>query len=81
MAITQNLILDTDLCTNCRACEMACHFHHQGTFGVAAASIRIDFNSDTGDLRIQIDSNCDNCEQETGPMCVHFCEPGAIRIG
>ena len=72
-----NLI--TELCTACRACELACHYHHQATFGTSASSIRVDFDGDTGAIQIQIDLSCDGCRQEPEPLCVHACEPGAIQ--
>ena len=81
ITMTQKLELNLDLCTACRACELACHYHHQGTFGTAASSIRVDFDGDQGTIRIQIDSSCDHCSQEAEPLCFQACKPGAIRLG
>jgi Fe-S-cluster-containing dehydrogenase component len=77
----QKLVLKTELCTACRACELACHYHHQKTFGTIASSIRVDFNGDTGTVRIQIDSSCDDCLLEASPLCFQACKPGAIQLG
>jgi Fe-S-cluster-containing hydrogenase component 2 len=79
MSIPRTLSVEAGLCTACRACEMACHYHHLGTFGAEAASILIDFNADSGEVRIQFDSSCDDCSQESGPQCARYCGPGAIR--
>ena len=81
MEMTNGLVVNTDLCTACRACELACHYHHRGTFGVSSTSIRIDFDGDRGALRIQFDSSCDGCANEPAPQCAHACTPGALWIG
>ena len=76
----EHLKINTDLCTACRACEIACHYHHEATFGTSASSIRVDFDGDTGNIRIQFDKTCDSCRSEPEPMCVRFCQQGAILI-
>jgi Fe-S-cluster-containing dehydrogenase component len=78
--LTNGLVIDTALCTACRACELACHYHHQGTFGTAAASLRVDFDGEGGAIRIGFDASCDACVQELEPRCAHACTPGAIRV-
>jgi Fe-S-cluster-containing dehydrogenase component len=80
MATTQGLELRTDLCTACRACELACHYHHQATFGTTASSIHVDFDGATGVIEVQIDSSCDGCGQEPRPLCLSACSREAIRL-
>ena len=80
MTIPTNIVIDTDLCTACRACELACHFHHSGRFGTSRNSIHIFFNADAGDVVIEYDDTCDACLGEMEPLCVHFCAPGALSF-
>jgi Fe-S-cluster-containing dehydrogenase component len=75
-----SIVIDTELCTACRACELACHFHHSGRFGTSRSSIQIQFNADVGDVTILFDATCDACLGEIGPLCVHFCTPGALSV-
>jgi|WetSurMetagenome_2_1015567.scaffolds.fasta_scaffold302588_2 Fe-S-cluster-containing dehydrogenase component len=79
--VTGNLEIDSALCTVCRACEVACHFHHTRTFGASATSVEIRYNAANGDVEILFLGSCDGCTQETGPFCARFCAPGAIRTG
>lgn len=67
-------------CTACRACELACHYHHSGTFGTREASLRVELDADRGDVRIAFSSSCDGCAGEGVPFCVRFCTPGALRL-
>jgi Fe-S-cluster-containing dehydrogenase component len=80
MTILARMVIDSGLCTACRACEIACHFHHTGTFGTAERSIRIHYDADTSEVRIIFDETCDACASEVEPLCVHFCAPRAITL-
>ncbi len=40
-SVNKSIILDTDTCTGCRACELACSYHHQKIFSPSIASIHI----------------------------------------
>ena len=73
-------VINTDLCTACRACEVACHFHHSGRFGTFRSSIQIQFDADVGDITILFDETCDACLGEIEPLCIHFCTPGALSV-
>ena len=75
-----NLIVDTQLCTACRACELACHFHHSGNFGVSKSSVHLHYDPDTSAVQIEFDDTCDQCPGESEPLCAHFCVPGAIAM-
>jgi len=37
-------------CYGCRACELACSFHHQGAFSPGGGSIRAFKNHQTGEI-------------------------------
>jgi Fe-S-cluster-containing dehydrogenase component len=75
-----SIVMNADLCTACRACELACHFHHSGRFGTSRSSIQIQFDADVGDITILFDETCDACLGETEPLCVHFCAPQALSV-
>jgi Fe-S-cluster-containing dehydrogenase component len=79
MAMPDSLRLDTDACTACRACELACHYHHTGQFGTSANSVHVDYRGDTSQLVIAFDDTCDSCYDEPRPLCAEFCVPGAIN--
>ena len=73
-------------CTGCRACELACSFHHRRVFNPQKASIAILQSKDKEEIKIVIFySNeaghlaCDNCKNEREPLCVKYCVWGAIR--
>jgi Fe-S-cluster-containing dehydrogenase component len=78
MINSANIVIAKDLCTACRACELACHFHHSGRFGTSRNSVHVLFDADTGDVAIEFDDTCDACLGEIEPLCVHFCTPGAL---
>jgi Fe-S-cluster-containing dehydrogenase component len=80
MQDAHRLKVDCDRCTACRACELACHFHHQGNFATAASSIGISFNPDSAEIQITFSDTCDSCRHEHRPYCVQFCGPGAINL-
>lgn len=73
-------IVEPALCTACRACELACHYHHSGRFGTSRASVRIDYDPDLSEVAIAFEDTCDQCVGEAEPLCAHFCVPGAIRV-
>jgi Fe-S-cluster-containing dehydrogenase component len=69
---------DLKRCTGCRACELACSFHHLGLFQPERSSIKIMRDDSTGRVQITLDVTCDLCQEATPPMCVLFCAPRAI---
>ena len=74
------LTVDPDLCTGCRSCEIMCSFHHSGGMGTGASSIAISRSNHTAEIGWRIDSTCDLCAQEQQPLCVKYCQLGAVRI-
>ena len=72
-------------CAACHLCVLACSFHHEGTFGRRASSIRIVKDEAEGTVEVCIagaDGNgppaCDGCVGEAAPLCVEWCPTGAL---
>lgn len=74
------IIRDTEACYGCRACELACSYHHARVFSPEFSSIKVSKNNKTGDIAWLIDSTCDSCEGEEEPLCVKFCFYGGISL-
>ena len=86
-----NLIADSAKCTGCRACEIACSYHHGKLFSFRLASLRIQRVEREGKISILLYEDltkkergkrfpCDLCADEPVPMCVKYCVPGAITV-
>ncbi len=74
-------IKNENLCIDCAACELACSFHHTGSFWPSRASILIYRNNLTNERDITIFRTknkerfgCDNCG-----LCVSFCQSGVLQ--
>jgi Fe-S-cluster-containing hydrogenase component 2 len=76
----KELATNAALCTVCRACVIACHFHHTRLFGTTKSSVHIIYDADTADLVLQIDDTCDLCAGESQCFCVQACVPAAITL-
>jgi len=76
MEIVHNL----DKCYSCKACQLACSYHHTGSFWPEKSSIKVSRNPQDGEKFWQIDSTCDACINEKEPLCAKFCIYGAIKI-
>jgi Fe-S-cluster-containing hydrogenase component 2 len=73
MAI-KTLMVEPDLCTGCRSCEMACSLSHEGKCSPSLSRIRvIKFD---GEGR-NVPSICAHCAK---PDCLSACAEGAIAI-
>jgi Fe-S-cluster-containing hydrogenase component 2 len=68
----------TEKCTGCRACELACSYHHRKTFSPSIASIHIERDDEEGDVWIKIYDEAEdghlpcNC-QEGDRYCLNYC--------
>ena len=67
-------------CYGCRACELACSFHHQKVFSPGGGSIRVAKDHRTGHISWHLDLTCDLCEEEHKPLCVRFCAYQALTM-
>ena len=73
------VVIDADACYGCRACELACSFHHEGVFSPELSSIKVGKNNRNGGIQWSIDSTCDSCRGEAQPLCIKYCLYGAMR--
>ena len=81
MAKEKNLF-ETQACTGCRSCEMACSFHHRQVFSPSIASIKIKDQPKQLGFAISLVSqkedqhlSCDNCDGLDERFCVKYCSP------
>ena len=68
--------VNAENCVGCRACELACSYHHKRCFNPKYSSIRINF-TDNYDTSITILNTCD-CTKK--PLCVQLCPTHAIEL-
>lgn len=67
------LIFNAELCTGCRACELACSFHCDGVFQPTKSRIRIVKIDEEG---IDVPIGCEHCEDA---VCMAVCPVKAIK--
>ena len=68
----KRFLIRPDLCSGCRACEVACVIHHEGVFGVATARIKVNKIDAQG---IDQPSACRLCHPAP---CLDACPVGAL---
>ena len=73
------IIVNTEVCSGCRTCELACSFHHKGVFSPDTSSIKVSRDNQNGNIELSIDSTCDSCKGETRPLCVEYCVYEALK--
>ena len=84
---SQKLVFESQRCTGCRACEIACTFHHRGEFGRHGGSLEVRRDADSGKIELvyflEADTSrpaCDLCNSENTARCVEFCSAQAITL-
>ena len=70
---------NAEACYGCRTCELVCSYHHEKMFSPERSSITVSLNNLTGEIGWRVDSTCDSCKDEPGPLCVTHCVYGALR--
>lgn len=83
--MVRNLSIFPDNCSGCRACELACAYHHSDYFNRKTSSIQIKRNEKKGKFEIILHNDpieerfaCDKCINKKEPLCAKFCLKGAI---
>lgn len=74
------IIRNSNLCYSCKACQLACSFHHTHSFWPEKSSIRVSRNPMNGKITWFIDSTCDQCKEDKEPLCVKFCSYNALQM-
>ena len=69
------LVVDTDKCTGCRVCELACSLKKQGEFAPSKSHIRVLKNKDMDINIVALGTKCDYCGE-----CVDWCAPKALQF-
>jgi len=66
------LVVDPNLCTGCRQCELACSYHHEGFYSPHLSRIRV---VKFEDRCLNVPVVCSYCER---PPCEEVCPTGAM---
>ncbi len=69
---TKGITVRAELCTGCRACQVACVAHHEGLFGVSTARIRVSKDEPHG---VDTPQTCRLCGRAP---CVAACPTQAL---
>jgi len=70
--LLKQITINPDVCTGCRACEVACSFAHTDLFSPDLARIRVAKNEHRG---LDFPITCRMCAR---PMCVEVCPTDAL---
>ena len=81
MAIIETILVHSQLCTGCRACELACGFRWTKQMNPSQASIGVRRDDHTGMVSVKIQASCDVCREREIPMCIQVCNPRALSLG
>ena len=68
----KRILVQADVCSGCRACEVACVAEHEGWFGLSSARIRVHKIESLG---IDLPHVCRQCRRAP---CVAACPTGAL---
>lgn len=78
-----------EACTGCLLCEMACSFHHTGTYSRHGSSIRVNKSISSPEQGPQITVSygkerwnpvCNLCTGEDSPLCIRFCPEQVLAL-
>jgi Fe-S-cluster-containing dehydrogenase component len=68
----QRILVSSEICSGCRACEVTCVARHEGGFGVALSRIKVTKLEPQGH---DVPAVCRRCRR---PGCVEACPTGAL---
>jgi carbon-monoxide dehydrogenase iron sulfur subunit len=74
----KRILVSRDVCSGCRACEVACVAHHEGRFGTAAARIHVVKVEPLGIDQPHVCRQCGTAGSAAGAPCVAACPVGAL---
>lgn len=77
-AARSRLLVDTERCSGCGTCELACSYHQAGNFSTNFSSVHVDRNHRTAQIQFTLESTCDSCLGEPTPLCIKYCLYDAI---
>ena len=83
--------VDTEKCIGCRACEIACSYHHRRVFNPRMASLEIQATEESPYISVVLYEDmspqqregrfpCDHCRMESEALCIKYCPVGAIEL-
>ncbi|TET89283.1 MAG: 4Fe-4S dicluster domain-containing protein [Methanomassiliicoccales archaeon] len=67
------LVFDAELCTGCRACELACSFKKEGVFSPTKSRVRVVKMDEEG---LDVPVGCEHCDDAP---CIAVCPVNAIK--
>lgn len=74
------IIADGKACYGCRMCELACSFHYERAFAPEKSSIKVSRDNLSGEIGLTVDSTCDFCKGEKGPLCIEYCVYQVLKV-
>jgi Fe-S-cluster-containing dehydrogenase component len=78
---TETILADTQVCTACMACELACGFRWSKKMDPSHSTIRVHRDDTTGLVDIQVLEGCDACSGVEIPYCISVCAPRVLSLG
>ena len=76
----ESITVDTEHCTGCRSCEIACSYHHIKKYAPSKSSIKIFRDNSNGQIKFFFTMSCDLCKDEMIPSCAEVCHKRAIVL-
>jgi Fe-S-cluster-containing hydrogenase component 2 len=79
-ARTKMKIFETEECTGCKTCKIACSYHHRQIFCASVSSIEVIPREKDLGFAVGLHEKgenghlaCDGCGNEAEPFCVRYC--------
>ena len=83
-----SIVIAEEKCVGCRACEIACSYHHRKVFDPEISSIEIYMEGKEQSIAAVIHREeggnnhlaCNQCGGETEPLCSKYCDWDAVQV-